>query len=69
MEADQKEIAGVRIKIDKFKTLRKAGTRRKMIGKALTVSENNGSVNWQAAKDAGIEFVMIRYSYGFEFER
>jgi hypothetical protein len=40
-----------------------------MIGKALTVSENNGSVNWQAAKDAGIEFVMIRYSYGFEFER
>ncbi|MBU2704207.1 GH25 family lysozyme M1 1, partial [Sporomusaceae bacterium BoRhaA] len=28
------------------------------------VSENNGTVDWQAVKDAGIEFAMIRSSYG-----
>ncbi len=32
--------------------------------KGIDVSENNGSVDWQAVADAGIEFVMIRSSYG-----
>jgi len=32
--------------------------------KGIDVSENNGTVDWQAVKDAGIEFVMVRSSYG-----
>jgi GH25 family lysozyme M1 (1,4-beta-N-acetylmuramidase) len=32
--------------------------------KGIDVSENNGSVDWQASKDAGIEFVMVRSSFG-----
>ncbi|MBU2702286.1 GH25 family lysozyme M1 1 [Sporomusaceae bacterium BoRhaA] len=32
--------------------------------KGIDVSENNGTVDWQAVKDAGIEFAMIRCSYG-----
>jgi lysozyme len=30
----------------------------------IDVSENNGTVDWQAVKDAGIEFAMVRSSYG-----
>lgn len=32
--------------------------------KGIDVSESNGTVDWQAVKDAGIEFVMVRCSYG-----
>lgn len=32
--------------------------------KGIDVSENNGKVNWQAVKDAGIEFAVIRLGYG-----
>lgn len=32
--------------------------------KGVDVSENNGIVDWQAVADAGIEFAMIRCSYG-----
>jgi GH25 family lysozyme M1 (1,4-beta-N-acetylmuramidase) len=32
--------------------------------KGIDVSENNGTVDWQAVKDAGIEFVMVHCSYG-----
>lgn len=32
--------------------------------KGIDVSENNGVIDWQAVKDAGIEFVMVRSSYG-----
>ena len=32
--------------------------------KGIDVSENNGSVDWQAVVDAGIEFAMVRISYG-----
>ncbi|WP_196599114.1 GH25 family lysozyme [Pectinatus frisingensis] len=32
--------------------------------KGIDVSENNGDIDWQAVADAGIEFVMVRYSYG-----
>ena len=32
--------------------------------KGIDVSKHNGIVNWQAVVDAGIEFVMIRCSYG-----
>ena len=32
--------------------------------KGIDVSENNGTVDWQAVKDAGIEFVIIRLGYG-----
>lgn len=32
--------------------------------KGIDVSENNSSIDWQAVKDAGIEFVMVRSSYG-----
>ncbi|GMB01087.1 GH25 family lysozyme [Pelosinus sp. IPA-1] len=30
----------------------------------IDVSENNGEINWQAVADAGIEFVIVRSSYG-----
>lgn len=30
----------------------------------IDVSESNGTVDWQAVKDAGIDFVMVRCSYG-----
>ena len=30
----------------------------------IDVSENNGSVDWQAVKEAGIDFVIVRASYG-----
>ena len=30
----------------------------------IDVSENNGYVNWQAVKDAGVEFAIVRSSYG-----
>ena len=32
--------------------------------KGIDVSENNGVVDWQAVKDAGIEFAIIRIGYG-----
>ena len=32
--------------------------------KGIDVSEHNGVVDWQAIADAGIEFVMVRSSYG-----
>ena len=32
--------------------------------KGIDVSENNGSVDWQAVADAGIEFAIVRASYG-----
>ncbi|GMB00452.1 GH25 family lysozyme [Pelosinus sp. IPA-1] len=32
--------------------------------RGIDVSENNGVVDWQEVADAGIEFVMIRSSYG-----
>lgn len=32
--------------------------------KGIDVSENNGVVDWQAVKKAGIEFAIIRSSYG-----
>lgn len=32
--------------------------------KGIDVSENNGTVDWQAVKDAGIEFAIVRSSYG-----
>ena len=32
--------------------------------KGIDVSENNGVIDWQAIADAGIEFVMVRSSYG-----
>ncbi len=32
--------------------------------KGIDVSENNSTVDWQAVKDAGIEFAMVRSSYG-----
>lgn len=32
--------------------------------KGIDVSENNGAIDWQAVVDAGIEFVMVRSSYG-----
>lgn len=32
--------------------------------KGIDVSENNGNIDWQAIADAGIEFVMVRSSYG-----
>lgn len=32
--------------------------------KGIDVSEHNGIVDWQAVKDAGIEFVMVRCSMG-----
>jgi lysozyme len=32
--------------------------------KGIDVSENNGVVDWQAVADSGIEFAMIRCSYG-----
>ncbi|CQR71695.1 Autolytic lysozyme [Sporomusa ovata DSM 2662] len=34
--------------------------------KGIDVSENNGTVDWQAVANAGIEFVMIRCSYGLQ---
>ena len=30
----------------------------------IDVSENNGYVDWDAVKDAGVEFVIVRSSYG-----
>ena len=30
----------------------------------IDVSENNGTVNWQAVKDAGVTFAIVRSSYG-----
>jgi len=32
--------------------------------KGIDVSHHNGVVDWQAVKDAGIEFVIVRSSYG-----
>lgn len=32
--------------------------------KGIDVSENNGTVDWQAVKNAGIEFAIVRSSYG-----
>jgi lysozyme len=32
----------------------------------IDVSENNGVIDWQAVKDAGVEFAMIRCSYGLK---
>lgn len=32
--------------------------------KGIDVSENNGVVDWQAVADAGIEFAIVRASYG-----
>lgn len=32
--------------------------------RGIDVSENNGRVDWQAIKDAGIQFVIIRLGYG-----
>ena len=32
--------------------------------KGIDVSENNGAIDWQAVKNEGIEFVIIRCSYG-----
>ena len=32
--------------------------------KGIDVSENNGVIDWQEIADAGIEFVMVRSSYG-----
>ncbi|TWH48568.1 GH25 family lysozyme [Sporomusa sp. KB1] len=34
--------------------------------KGIDVSYHNGEVDWQAVADAGIEFVMIRCSYGLQ---
>jgi lysozyme len=34
--------------------------------KGIDVSENNGIIDWQAVADAGIEFVMVRSSYGLQ---
>jgi len=32
--------------------------------KGIDVSENNGAVDWQAVKDSGYEFAIVRCSYG-----
>ena len=32
--------------------------------RGIDISDNNGFVNWQEIKDAGIEFVMVACSYG-----
>lgn len=32
--------------------------------KGIDVSENNGDVNWKAVADAGMEFAIVRSSYG-----
>lgn len=32
--------------------------------KGIDVSENNGAVDWQAVKNAGIEFAIVRTGYG-----
>lgn len=34
--------------------------------KGIDVSYHNGTVDWQAVKDAGIEFVIVRSSYGLQ---
>lgn len=34
--------------------------------KGIDVSYHNGEIDWQAIKDAGIEFVMVRSSYGLQ---
>lgn len=34
--------------------------------KGIDVSYHNGAVDWQAVKDAGIEFVIVRSSYGLQ---
>lgn len=36
----------------------------KRMVRGVDVSENNGQVNWQAVKDAGIDFAIIRLGYG-----
>lgn len=36
----------------------------KRMARGIDVSENNGQVNWQAVKDAGIDFAIIRLGYG-----
>lgn len=36
----------------------------KRMVRGIDVSENNGQVNWQAVKDAGIDFAIIRLGYG-----
>lgn len=32
--------------------------------KGIDISENNGVVDWQAVADSGVEFVMVRSTYG-----
>lgn len=34
--------------------------------KGIDVSHHNGNINWQAVKDSGIEFAIIRTSYGWK---
>ena len=34
--------------------------------KGIDVSYHNGDIDWQAVKDAGIEFVIVRSSYGLQ---
>lgn len=34
--------------------------------KGIDVSHHNGDINWQAVKDSGIEFAIIRTGYGWE---
>ena len=35
-----------------------------IVKKGIDVSENNGYVDWQAVKDAGVDFAIIRLGYG-----
>lgn len=34
--------------------------------KGIDVSENNGYIDWDAVKEAGVEFAIVRCSYGLE---
>ena len=44
------------------RTSLKRGTRHMRRG--IDVSENNGYIDWQAVKEAGVEFAIVRLGYG-----
>ena len=41
-------------------------TNKAFCKKGIDVSHHNGDINWQAVKDSGIEFAIIRTGYGWE---
>lgn len=56
-----------RWKLEPF-TLGKSGDTQGVYAYGIDVSTHNGDINWQAVKEYGIDFAIIRLGYGQDFE-